>query len=272
MGVGGFCGGCCGCNTTICVLQCGSLPVFGASVAILSGGSTVAAGTTGGTGCVTLSIPSAGSYTLQATVSGTMVYNASRALSCNGTTNISITAADVVCCGGCAIPYDLTLTDAVGSLSFIYYTGSGTCPTWYGGRIVTELSCPVTTPGGICVSGAPSSGPVRICYSMICCTPDPGDCCPNQSSALHFAVQRAWSWVYKPGTFTPIWYQDPTGITPGYPCPTGPPLSCGSPLTDTSGFGANPSSTSPFVLSGTPVAAPSNATADPIGGTVVISA
>lgn len=256
---GACCG--CGCNTTICVVQCGSVPVYGASVVVASGSTTVASGTTGSGGCVTLSIPSAGSYTVQVTVSGTMVYNASRTLSCNGTITVALSASGLVCCGGYAIPYNLTLTDAGGSLSFVYYP-SYYYPIWYGGHAVTRESCTISTPNDICVSNPPSSGPVRICYQMICYAGD----------SPRFAIQRAWSWVYEPGTLTPIWYQDPTGFVAGLPCATAPPASCGSPLTDTSSFSANPSSTSPFVLSGTPAAAPSNATADPVGGSIVISA
>ena len=87
-----------------------------------------------------------------------------------------------------------------------------------------------------------------------------------------FAVQRSWSWVYQQGTLTPIWYQDPSGFAPGQFCITAPPAICGNPLTDTASFGANPTSTSPFVLSGTPAPAASNATSDPVGGSIAISA
>ena len=103
---------------------------------------------------------------------------------------------------------------------------------------------------------------MKACYQMIC----------YAGTQPTFSIQRSWSWVYQQGTLTPIWYQDPSGITPGQPCTTAPPASCGSPHTDTASFSANPSSTSPFALSGTPAAAAGNYTSDPVGGTVAISA
>jgi len=86
-----------------------------------------------------------------------------------------------------------------------------------------------------------------------------------------FQVQRAWSWVYEQGTLTPIWYQDPSGFAPGVPCVTAPPPSCGSPLTDTASDSEDPTSTSPFAIAFMPAPAGSNATPDPIGGSVAIS-
>ena len=250
---------CAGCTTTICVVWCSTVPVYGAGVAILSGSTVVASGTTGSGGCVTLTIPAAGSYTVQVTVSGSVVYSATKSLACNGTTTIGLTTAPVVCCGGYAIPDSLTLTDAAGSLGFVYLSGSSP-PSWYGGHAVTQTSCPVTTPGGICVVGAPSSGPVRCCYQMTC----------HAGSNPTFGLQRAWSWVYESGTLTPIWYQDPGGFPAGI-CTTAPPASCGSPLTDTASDAENPTSTLPFMISFSPSPAGGNATGDPVGGSVSIS-
>jgi hypothetical protein len=248
------------CKVTVCVVQCGTVPVYGAIVTILDGsGAVVAQCTTGTGGCCQVNV--CGTYTVQVTVGGSLDYSATRTLVNGQQLIVPLSSAGVVCCGGYAIPYKLTLTDAGGSLAFAFYPNYF-YPIWYGGHAVTRESCSVQTPGGICVSNPPSQGPVRVCYQMICYA--------GQNPT--FAIQRAWSWVYQQGTLTPIWYQDPSGFTPGLPCATAPPAICGSPLTDTATFGANPSSMSPFVLSGTPVAASSNATADPIGGSITISA
>jgi hypothetical protein len=247
-------------QTTICVGVCGGTPVYGAVVTILSGSTVVGQCTTGTGGCC--KVPVAGTYTVQVQVGGTLVYSATRTLSFGGTTTISLgNNSGLVCCGGYAIPRNLTLTDAAGSLSFLYYPNYF-YPIWFGGHPVQRLSCPVTTPNNVCVVGPASVGPVKVCYQMVCFA--------GQNPT--FSIQRSWSWVYQQGTLTPIWYQDGSGITPDQPCVTGPPAICGSPLTDTASFGANPSSTSPFTLSGTPVAASANSTSDPVGGTIAISA
>lgn len=235
------------------------MPVYGAVVTILSGSNIVAQCTTGTGGCCQVNI--CGTYTVQVTVGGTVVYSATRTLVNGQQLLIPIGVANTVCCGSYAIPRTLTLTDAGGTLQFLFYPNYY-YPIWYGGHAVTRESCSVQTPGGICISNPPSQGPVKVCYQMICYA--------GQNPT--FSIQRAWSWVYQQGTLTPIWYQDSSPIPPNSPCVTAPPAICGSPLTDTASFGANPSSMSPFVLSGTPVATSSNATADPIGGSITISA
>lgn len=247
-------------RTTVCVAACGALPVYGAVVTVLSGTNVVATCTTGPNGCCQL--PVSGTYTVQVTIGGTIEYSATRTLPAGGTTTLPLgTNAGLVCCGSYAIPQVLTLTDADGSMAFVY-DPNYFYPLWTGGHPVRRPSCAVTTPSNICIVAPPSQGPVRICYQMICHA--------GQSPA--FAVQRSWSWVYQQGTLTPAWYQDPSGFSPGQFCITAPPAICGNPLTDTASFGANPGSTSPFVLSGSPAPAPSNATSDPVGGSVVISA
>lgn len=252
----------CGCAVTVCVVICGSMPVVGAEVLILTtAGVTVGQCWTGTSGCCSITVPAAGNYQLEVWVSGAAVYSGVRSFSCNGTITIPLSSAGLVCCGGYAIPQNLTLTDAAGSIAFDYYSGYY-YPIWYGGHAVTRTSCSVSTPGGICVSNPPSSGPVRICYQMICYA--------GQNPT--FAIQRSWSWVYQQGTLTATWYQDPSGFTPGLPCVTAPPASCGSPLTDTASDNENPISSSPFVINFSPVPAGSNATSDPVGGTVTVSA
>lgn len=247
---------------TICVTACyPAVPVYGVTITIKDGtGAVVGSCTTGASGCC--SFPFIGTYTVQVTANGTLTYSASRTLTPNGSVTIAISGtAGLVCCGGYAIPQSLTLTDGIGSLQFNYYPNYY-YPIWYGGHSADLLSCSVTTPNNVCVAAAPSQGPVRVCYQMTCVA----------GTQPAFSIQRSWSWVYEQGTLIAIWYQDPTGFVAGQPCATSPPAACGNPHTDTSSFSANPSSTSPFTLSGIPAAAAGNATADPVGGSIVISA
>jgi hypothetical protein len=249
-----------GSQTTICVAVCGNLPVYGAVITVLSGSSVVATCTTGANGCCQL--PVAGTYIVQVAVGGTLGYSATRTLAAGGMTTIALGSnSGLVCCGGYAIPQVLTLTDGAGSMKFVY-DPNYYYPLWTGGHSVQLMSCSVMTPNNICIVAPPSQGPVRICYQMIC----------HAGQNPTFAIQRSWSWVYQQGTLAPIWYQDNSGFAPGQFCITAPPAICGNPLTDTASFGANPSSTIPFVLSGTPTPAGSNATSDPVGGSIAISA
>ena len=191
------------------------------------------------------------------TVSGSVVSSATKSLACNRTT-IGLTKAPVVCCRGYAIPDSLTLTDAAGSLGFVYLSGSSP-PSWYGGHAVTQTSCPVTTPAGCAWSGHHRAD---LCRAAI-------NTCHAGSNPT-FGLQCAWSRVYESGTLTPIWYQDPGGFPAGI-CTTAPPASCGSPLTNTASDAENPTLTSPFMISFSPSPAGGNATGDPVGGSVSIS-
>lgn len=255
--------GCCGCATRICVASCAGTPVLGATVQLANSGTVVASCTTDATGCC--SFTQSGSYVVRVLVSGTQEYSGSRTL--NGTP-ITIglpSGAGLVCCGAYAIPTQLMGTDAVGSFPMVY-DPNYFFPIWTGGHPITANSATVTTPNNTCVVADPTQGPVRICYQMICHAGD------DPPPSVPFAIQRSWSWLYLPGTLTAIYYQDPSGFAPGQLCITAPPAICGNPLTDTASFGAGPTTTSPFVVTGTPVAAPSNATPDPVGGSLVISA
>lgn len=252
---------CCG-PATICITACyPAVPVYGALIQIYSDSgytNLVASCTTPSSGCCDFNL--SGTYYVKVTDTyGTVVFQGRETLA--GTVTIAISSGgDYVCCGGYLIPQNLTLTDAIGSLSFAYYPNYY-YPIWYGGHSATLLSCSVTTPNNVCVAAAPSYGPVRVCYQMTCVV----------GTQPVFSIQRSWSWVYEQGTLNAIWYQDPTGFVAGQPCVTSPPASCGNPHTDTSSFGANPSSDSPFALSGTPVPATGNATTEPISGIVAIS-
>ncbi len=248
-----------GCRAAVCVRVCGGIPLVGAAVDILDGSTVVASGTTGDGGCAAFEL--CGRYTVRITVSGTVEYQATRDLA--GEVDVILAGfSGVVCCGGYAIPTVLTATDAAGSFPMVYDPNAFS-PLWTGGHSVDRQSCTVTTPFNLCVVAQPSNGPVRVCYQMACVA----------GHTPTFTVQRSWSWVFQPGPLTPIWYQDPTGFTPGQSCITAPPPTCGNPLTDTASFAADPASPAgPFALSGAPAAAPGNATADPIGGGVAISA
>lgn len=246
-------------QTKICISACGNLSLAGATISVLSGSTVVASCTTDPTGCC--SLPISGTYTVQVTYNGTLVYSGTRTLPPGGTTTIAIPApAGFVCCGGYLIPQILTLTDAAGSITFAYDPNYGV-PLWTGGHSVQRTSCSITTPEDICIANPPSQGPVRVCYQMVC----------RSGQNPTFAVQRSWSWVYQQGTPVPIWYQDPSGFAPGQFCVTAPPPICGNPLTDTASFGANPTTGSPFVLTGTPAPSLNNATGDPVGGSIAIT-
>ena len=248
-------------TTKICLTVCSGIPVYSATIQLwstASNSSLLASCTTTTSGCC--SFTQSGSYIVKVYVGGTLEYSATRTLNGAAITIALSAGANVVCCGGYAIPTTLTLTDAAGSLSFVYYPNYF-YPIWYGGHSVSRPSCSITTPNNVCVAAAPSQGPVKVCYQMIC----------YAGTQPIFSIQRSWSWVYQQGTLTPIWYQDPSGFTTGQPCTTAPPASCGSPHTDTASFGANPCTTSPFALSGTPAPAAGNYTSDPVGGSVAIS-
>jgi hypothetical protein len=254
-------GACCGCSQSLCVTACGGIPLVGASVTIqaTSTGPALFSGTTGPTGCVKLNGVGAGSFYVTVTYGGSVVFQNTLTLS-SGTTNLGVSQG-VVCCGAYVIPYNLTLTDAAGPISLVYDSTDGLyVPTWFGGHAVTRPSSTVTTPNNICTAQPPTYGPVRVCYQMTC----------NAGQSPTFNVTRSWSWVYQQGT-DPIWFQDPTGFSPGQYCITAPPAMCGNPLTDTASCGADPSAGGGFALSCTPAPAAGNSTSDPIGGTVAVS-
>lgn len=247
-------------GTRLCVTACGSLPVPGATITLFSGSLAVATGTTGPDGCC--QFPISGTYTVQVAIGGTVAYDAAWTFPSGGTTTIPVGTSGLICCGGYAIPQVLTLTDAEGTISLVYdSTDDLHVPTWFGGHAVTRLSSTVTTQNNICTAQPASQGPVRICYQLIC----------NAGQNPTFRVTRSWSWVYQRGK-TPIWFQNPTGFTPGRYCITAPPALCGNPLTDTATFGANPSPGGPFVISDSPAPAAGNTTSDPVGGSIAISA
>jgi hypothetical protein len=91
-----------GCTTKICLSSgCGG-GATNVLVTILNGSTRISSGATDSTGCVTLSIPSAGSYTV--TTSGSARYantSGTHALTCGGVTTISLSPASGYSCLAC---------------------------------------------------------------------------------------------------------------------------------------------------------------------------
>lgn len=222
--------GCCGCSVTFTIRLCSAI-VSGATVAIKSGATTIASGTTSALGLVTLDIGSAGTYTV--TVSKTGI----------GTANQTMDLA-------CGLPYTfdygpsgsaLTLTDANTSISMTFLGG---IPRQWTGSYVLNILSGIIQPAPGCRWLTQSVGPLTITYNVMC----------NTNGTVR--VERVWSqvndilngWAY---------FQDGTGSGCTFP-------GTGSDKT------AAPTSFTPFAWSNTLVRTGSG-TADPVGGTVVLS-
>jgi hypothetical protein len=87
--------GCCACDVTFCVYNCG-VAESGATVTVKSGSTTIASGTTSSEGCVSLNIGSAGTYTVTATKSS-LNYSGTRTLACDGEYYIDFTGLTPIC-------------------------------------------------------------------------------------------------------------------------------------------------------------------------------
>lgn len=249
---------CCTTGTTICVEACGTLHVYGALVQVWTDSTKttlVAQCTTGTGGCCTVSV--SGPYYVTVIMSGTVEYAGTVTLT--GTVTLLLGSAGFICCGGYAIPYTLTLTDALGSLTLSHVPASNP-PAWTGGRSASVSSSTVTTPNNTsCLVAAPTVGPVSICYQMICV---------STSSPL-FSLARYWSWVdYGP---TPEYFQDQTSVVPGVACPQSGPSALCTFGYDTSTGKANPTTSSPFAISFALAPLPGNVMADPVGGGASVS-
>lgn len=247
-------------QSRVCIRICGTISLEGAVVTLFSGQQVVATATAGADGCC--QFPVTGTFNVQVFWNGAVRFNATRTLSAAFPTTIMIaTGTELICCGNLVIPAVLTLTDAAGTISLIY-DPNWYFPIWTGGHSVQRRSSTVSMPTGLCEVADPTEGPVRVCYQMSCLSAkDPA-----------ITIQRSWSWVFQQGTLTPIWFQDNTGFAPGQLCVTAPPPLCGSPQTDAGTFSANPTTETPFTITGTPAPGPGNATSDPIGGSIAISA
>jgi len=145
--------GCCGtCNVIICVTSSSCVTgsaVPGATVTIKNGSTVIASGMTDGTGCVTLAIGSAGTYTVVVSATGWQTQTQTETLGCGSTTTISLGAVDPLyqCCGGFAFPIPKT----------IYWTACGQTYTLIFNSILAEwgpTSGNITTAGVCVVPGA----------------------------------------------------------------------------------------------------------------------
>ena len=144
---------CCGgCTNRICVEFCNS-GVPGVLVQVKSGATVIASGTTDATGCVSLNIGSAGTYTVVASLTGFTTVTGSHAMTCGGGTTITF-----------SIPTTLFLTDSAETVTLTYNVFSS---TWVG-----CVSTPVsgaqgqTGIGGICSVTASSF--CDILYELSC--------------------------------------------------------------------------------------------------------
>lgn len=265
LGFGGSTGtgcGCCGsppppvCNTTICPIDCNGNPINGAAVAILSGGTTVASGTTSGDGCVTLNIGTAGTYTVDVSASGYNSFSSSETLSCAGTTTISMTLASGYTCspccgaqvsGGAVTP---TVTDANGTYAMLVGTdiGSGGC---YYAVAFTPVMSKCQQPGGC---NALVSGTIGYEYYLSC----------NGFGVM--TLQRWWGTSIFPGAGQINCLADLITSSACFgavsACSGGPQVSSMQ-WTPTEGCGNS--------FSGTPVTVGSPTISDPVGGTVVVN-
>jgi hypothetical protein len=197
---------------------------------------------------------------------GSTIFSSSRTLVA-GTNTISVgTPSGLICCGNYYIPTTLTLTDAGGTLTMWYFGTSGfaNTPTWYGCQRVTRTSCTATATNNVCTVAAPASNPVQICYQMQCVSP----------TTPTLKMQRLWPWVNQQPTPIPTWYSDASGCPAGgtgIRCINSPPIACGQQNVDFATGSADPSSTSPFAATFGMTPEGTNATSDPIGGSIAVT-
>jgi hypothetical protein len=139
-GVGAPC--CCSpsfvCPTTICTKCCvNHTPISGLTITVKSAGTTIATGTTGDDGCVTLEINTAGTYTVViADGSGTLLgHTGLYALACHGTTTIIV--EDVICCIGSKDDLNWSVVGTIRVTPF------GTCAINLSGTVPYSTGTPV---------------------------------------------------------------------------------------------------------------------------------
>ena len=169
-GLGSPC--CCGggpCSITICVSAC-SAPLVGDPVTVKSGSTTVASGTTNGSGCVTLTIPSAGTYTVVVTDPTFGTLSGNYALTCGGLLNLSYgnPPSGSVCCGVCAIPLSLVLTDSIGSHALTFSGGFWTSGLLAAPGFKTMAELPIGTCDGFNPVTINASGSAAYQYTVTC--------------------------------------------------------------------------------------------------------
>ncbi len=168
-GIGGGSNPCCcsptDCEVTICLHGCGGAAAKNVTVTIKSGATVITSGVTGSNGCVTLTIPAAGVYTI--VTSGQPrygVFSGARTLSCNGNVSLSLSPASGYVCSPCfnePIPTTLNYTADGISGSFAYSSTVGLCLTKNISGVMTPFG------GGDC-SGTTTTNPCTIGTSDVC--------------------------------------------------------------------------------------------------------
>jgi hypothetical protein len=262
--------------TKICALYtCGPnalFPIVGATINLISGGTTVATCTTDSFGCCTFT--QKGTFTVQLIVAGQVCSTGASTRTLTGT-NITLFASTdctpgLICCGNLLIPTaGLTLTDALGGLA-LTYDGPDFADqlTWTAYRQVAVASpCwrfDPSDPFG-CIGQPLDSGSVAICYTLTC---------RPTATTDHFRLTRNWI-TYTNVIFGPpppaLRYVEDSSIASGLlSCAT----LCGATFVGAVGQ-ADPTSTTPLVVS-FPMVEPDPLTAanympDPVGGNVVVS-
>lgn len=165
--IGCCCGGS-GCNAIVCVTTCVTTGLAGATVTIKTGaGVTVASGTTDATGCVTLAIGTANTYTATVSAANYTTRNISEFFSCGGshTYNLTPTSSWVCPCSPCTtvlLPSVLTGSDGMGSFPLTASGGS-----WFGCAMRPYTGCttdPVNCSGSD-LFGSGTMVPVRFIFA-----------------------------------------------------------------------------------------------------------
>jgi len=256
---GGMCD--CGpCSTSICVEACTGSYVDGATVQIKSGATVIGTGTTSGVPpCCTITIPSAGSYTVVISGTNLTTHTSTQTLACNSTVTINVNPSSLaLCCGDCIMNNTIYLTDVNGTIALTY----DGIVTWRGCYTVSVAS---TVPnvhivGGNCVCETATTSDVVVFYSVICNTGPGGS--PTSLTVTRdspFFECSIGVYNYFGAVYAPI------------SASCGPALGCGSAgLITSSTLTQNVSSCTPFAWSGTLVFGGA-LLADLVGGTVSLS-
>ncbi len=172
-GAGGANPCCCGgsCTTKICCLSpCGSgNPGTAITVTIKSGATTISSGTVGSDGCVTLSIPHTGSYTV--TTTGNARYGnttGTYTLNCGGTQDIALSAGTGYSCQ-CGwtepVPRFLTVTGGGATTTWDTNTTAFTLSPTIGNYLATNIfgNCTGSVHVNSCTTGA---GTLNVHFSI----------------------------------------------------------------------------------------------------------
>lgn len=177
-GIGHPC--CCAssCTTTICAKSaaCGSFTtnIVGATVQIKTGATVIASGTTTSPlGCVVLTIPAAGSYTVVVAASGYPTNTSTKTLSCGGTTTISFGLTDInsVCCKSLVpIPLTVFFTVCGTTISLVWNSGSS---LWNGAACISTTGVSKATVAGGCIGPAPGTGNAELSIQFTCANVNP---------------------------------------------------------------------------------------------------